>query len=157
MNRSLGAFSVFLGLSLFAGPVAAVEDCVRFPRLAPDFAAQLSLDVKKAKIAFTPLDLALDPKAGERPGYVLADLEGCSVKGDCDSLVYVGDAKGCYRSVLSFRGKWKGIDRKRGRELASLEVESRFESLKGRGPLGIERRRRHFEYSPKTSRYEETK
>lgn len=156
MIRSLCAFSVVLGLSLVARPAAA-EDCIRFPRLAPDFAAEHSLDVKKAKIAFLPLEFALDAKGGERPGYLLSDLQSCSVKGDCDSLVYVGDAKGCYRSVLSFRGKWKGLDRKHGRELASLQVESRFEGVKGAGPTGIVRRIRRFEYSPATSRYVETK
>lgn len=145
---------------LFLVPmIASAAECVGFSRLAPDFASELSLDVKRANIRFVPVNLALESAKKESPAYVLADQESCSVRGDCDSVVYLGDEKGCYRSVLSFRGKWKGVDPKKGRELASLVIESRFEGdgVMGEAPIRIERRSRRFEYDPSTTRYGEAK
>jgi hypothetical protein len=160
MRRSPFLILISLGIAGFVGPAfSAVPECMTFARLVPAFASDLSLDLKKARIEFVPLNLALDPKTSDRAGYVLIDQKNCSISGDCDSEVYLGDPKGCFHSVLAYRGKWKGLDRKPGRSLASLTVESRFEgdAVKGNSILRIERRLRHFRYDPKADRYEEVK
>ena len=123
-------------------------DCVPFDRLVPKFGSELAIDVKKAKIQFTPLDLRLATSEAERAAYLLADRESCGLRGECDSTVYVADPSGCYRSVLTFHGKWKRIDRKKGRELASFEIETSSDG---------ERARRRFEYDPATRQYGESK
>lgn len=150
--------SIYLLFFLFPA-FASAEECIAFPRLAPSFASELSLDLKRAKIQFTPVNLSLESVKSETPAYVLADQESCSVRGDCDSVVYLGDGQGCYRPVLTFRGKWKGVDPKKGRELASLEIESRVEGdeVKGASPVRIERRRRRFDYDPSAKLYGEAK
>ena len=147
---------LFLMLSLptlsFAG------DCVTFTGLLPAFTTDLSLPVKKAKIYFRPLNLAAGAGAAEGAAYLLQDLDSCGMRGDCDSTLYLRTDAKCYRPVLSFRGKWKGLERKAGREFASLRIESRFEgdTARGTGPLRIERRLRSFDYVSSAKRYEET-
>jgi hypothetical protein len=153
----------FLVLFVFgfgtAGSARAAPECVSFDRLVPAFADELAIDVKTAKINFIPINLAWNLKGAERPGYVVSDESSCSIRGDCDSLVYLGDARGCYRAVLGFRGKWKGLTRKQGRELASIKIESRFEgdAVKNKAILRIERRERWFEFDPTKDVYEERK
>ncbi len=160
MRRLYSPFLVLLVCGFgFVEPARAALECVSFDRLVPAFADELAIDVKTAKINFIPVNLAMDAKGAERPGYVVSDESSCSIRGDCDSLVYLGDAKGCYRAVLGFRGKWKGLTRKQGRELASIKVESRFEgdAVKNKAILRIERRERRFEFMPAKNVYEERK
>jgi hypothetical protein len=136
---------------------SARAECLGFPRLVSDFSKELSIDVKKAKIALTPISLETEKEPDHYRAYLLADQESCSVRGDCDSVVYLEETGGCYRAILSFRGKWAGIERKTGRELASIDIDSRFEgeSVREGSPLRIERRRRRFEYDSKAKIYVE--
>lgn len=154
MRRS--AVLLFL---VFASASVQAAECVTFGRLVPAFAAELGLEAERAKVRFASIDLALASAAGERAAYVLADESSCGASGDCDSMVYLREGKGCYRAVLAFRGKWKGIDRKRGRELASVEIDSRMEgdSAAAGSAIRVERRRRRFEYAPASERYAEAK
>jgi hypothetical protein len=152
---------VFFILGFVTGSTAFVSrtlaaDCISFGRLVPAFTSELSLDAKTAKILFTPL--ALDPASPKRHAYLVTDRANCSVVGDCDSAIYLSDERGCYRSVLGFRGKWKGIRRTPGREIASVEVESRFEGgAAGSRFLRIERRKRRFDFFAERNQYEEKK
>ncbi|MBS1960971.1 MAG: hypothetical protein JST04_02060 [Bdellovibrionales bacterium] len=135
---------------------AGAEDCVTFGKLAPAYAADNDLDVRKMKVRFTPVDLARD--GAERRAYLISELDDCSGRGDCDSTLYLSDEKKCYRPVLEFRGKWKGARAGTGRDLANVAIESRFEG-EAAGPkagLLIERRLRTFEFDRKAGRYRET-
>jgi hypothetical protein len=119
----------------------------------------LALDAKKAKIRFRPLSLALDGAKESREAYLLSNDESCSISGDCDSLLYLRDTNGCYRPLLVFNGKFMQLDRSRGRTLASVEIESRFEAdtVNVGGSLRVERRIRRFEFAAKADQYEESK
>lgn len=157
-SHRLRAVAALLAV-LVAGVLALsanAEDCVTFGKLAPAYAAENDLDVKKAKIRFVPVDLARE--GAERRAYLLSELDDCSGRGDCDSTLYLRDEKKCYRPVLEFRGKWKGARAGTGRDLANVAVESRFEGETVGEKTGflVERRLRTFEFDRKSGRYRET-
>lgn len=155
--------SILLCMAVFLSPVAQAADqplCLGFGDLVPAFARELSLDPKKVEIRFTPLNLALNPdKDSERRAYLLSHQESCSLTGECDSLLFLRDEKECYHVVLSFRGKWKSLDRKKARDLASVEVISQVigEEPEKDSALRLRKAPRHFIYSGTAGRYEESK
>ncbi len=162
MNRRLKNL-VLPWLALLLSPIARAADlpsCTAFADLVPAFTHEFSLDPKKVEIKFTPLNLALRPeKDPERRAYLLSHTESCSLTGECDSLLFLRDEKECYRSVLSFRGKWKGLDRKKAIDLASVEIISQVvgdEPEKG-SALRIKKVTRHFTFQSAAARYEESK
>lgn len=99
------------------GSVAhAADKCLGLKDLPATVAKEFVRDPKKIRLEFTPLEL------GAKPAYVVADLDSCNVfNGNCDSQIYLAIEKNCYDAVLSFRGKWQGMQN-RARELASAEL-----------------------------------
>jgi hypothetical protein len=162
MGRSclfIAAFAVLLSLGIAPVALATTPNCVTYRKLVPAFATEFALEVKKATIQLTPLDLTLLSENTKREAVLLSDEKSCSISGDCDSLLYLRDSEGCYSPALTFRGKWKKADRTKGREIASVVIESRFEgeTVKGAGDFRIERRARRFEYNPSRRIFEEAK
>lgn len=105
--------SVFGGAASFA---RAEEKCLGFKDLPETVAKEFVRDPKKIRLEFTPVEL------GAKPAYVIADLDSCNVfNGNCDSQIYLAIEKNCYDAVLSFRGKWQGMQNS-ARELASAEL-----------------------------------
>jgi hypothetical protein len=142
--------SVFILIfSIFGAMNASAAECVTFSGLVPAFAKVLGLEPMKAKIQFTSLNLSLESESAERRAYLLSNLEGCSISRDCDAQIYLLDEEKCYQPVLTFRGRFKGLDRKKARDLASIEIESRFETPR------IERRTLTYRFDSDAKAYEE--
>lgn len=132
---------VFLFIVLAVFPLATIvhaqDPCLSSGKLSDDFTNELAL-TGKPQIRFVPFKIA--SKESPRNGLVLQDVESCGIRGNCDSRVYLSDAKDpkCYRNALSFNGHWLGVDQRR--KVATVLVDGRA-----------------FELNEKTSLFEEKK
>ncbi len=118
MKGRISIFAVALAwVASGANSIAhADEKCLGLKDLPATVAKEFVRDPKKIRLEFTPVEL------GAKPAYVIADLDSCNVfNGNCDSQIYLAIEKNCYDVVLSFRGKWQGMQNS-ARELASAEL-----------------------------------